>query len=439
MTTLDASIVNVALPQLSRSLHATPAGIVWVTTAYLLAIACSVPATSALGDQIGRRRLFLVGVPLFTLASIGCAASPNLTSLITCQVFLGLGTATILAVTIPTLRSMFPPNRFGAILGVNAMAVAVGTCAGPVVGGVVLAIASWPWLFLINVPIGVLALALGVFTFPRHYPTPRNFDWPGVVTCGLAVLAFLIGMHDVADVTTLWRAGLFLVACAVLVVAFLRIERGAVRPVIPFDLWNGLFSLSVLTSFCSFLGQGVAFVALPFLFQSAYGATPLQSALLFLPWPAVIVFIAPLSGRLADRVRPGVLAFTGLAVYLAALVAIALLGQHPPTWLVLTTTGVAGLGYGIFQSPNNREMQGAAPLKYAASAAAVLNLNRNVAQSVGSAAVSVALVLTGAISGSVAEEAQAATSVLWVAVIAVALAVVISAIKLRTVVGAKAE
>ncbi|MCL2783715.1 MAG: MFS transporter, partial [Propionibacteriaceae bacterium] len=173
---------------------------------------------------------------------------------------------------------------------------------------------------------------------------------------------------------------------------------------------------------------------LPFLFQSAYGATPLQSALLFTPWPAIIMIVAPISGRLADRVRPAALALTGLSIYLAGLVAIAALGDHPPTWLVLVATTLAGLGFGIFQSPNNKEMQGSVPMRHASSAAAVLNLNRNVAQSAGSGAVSVALVLTGAGAGSLLQEARAATSVLWVAVAGAAFAVVFSAAKLRTVV-----
>jgi len=436
MGTLDVAIVNIAIPQLSRNLHASPSDTVWVATAYLLATACGVPATSALGDQVGRRRLFLIGVPLFTLASLGCALSPNLGTLVTFRAFQGLGTAVLLAVTLPVLRGLFPPEKLGTIMGVNAMVVALGTCAGPTAGGLILGFASWPWLFLINIPLGAAAFALGWYAVPRAKPQAGDFDWQGAVLGGAAAVAFLLGMRDLADVTTLWRSGLLLAACAVLVVFFLRRERRAVRPVIPLPMWNGLFSLSVTTAFWSFFGQGVAFVALPFLFQSAYGATPLQSALLFTPWPVAVMIVAPFSGRLADRMRPSVLALSGLVVYLAGLTVIALLGDNPPTWLVLCATGLAGLGFGIFQSPNNREMQGAAPRRYASSAAAVLNINRNVAQSAGSGAVSVALVLTGAVAGSAALEAHAATSVLWVAVAGALFSVVISAVKLRTVVAA---
>ena len=431
MGTLDVAIVNIALPQLSRGLDADPSSTVWVATAYLLAAACGVPATSALGDQIGRRRLFLIGVPLFTLSSLGCALSPSLAILVTFRVFQGLGTAVILAVTLPVLRALFPPEKLGSILGINAMTVALGTCAGPTLGVLILSFSSWPWLFGINVPIGVIAFFLGLYAVPYRRPESGNFDWQGALLAGAAIVAFMLGMQDLADATTLWRFGIFLSAFVVLLVIFLRWERRAARPVIPLPLWNGLFSLSVTTAFWSFFGQGVAFVALPFLFQSAYGATPLESALLFTPWPAVIVVVAPISGRLADRVRPSVLALAGLIVYLAGLIVIASLGDRPPTWLVLCATGLAGLGFGIFQSPNNREMQGAAPMRYASSAAAVLNLNRNVALSAGSGAVSVALVLTGAVAGSAAQEARAATGVLWVAVAGALFSVILSAVKLR--------
>ena len=434
MSTLDAGIVNVALPQLAVGLHATPAATVWVATAFLMAISCSVPTTSSLGDALGRKRLFLIGVPLFTLASLGCALSPTLPALVACRVFQGLGTSMILAVAIPMYRALFPPARLGAILGINAMTVALGTCAGPSLGGLILAVASWPWLFLINLPIGALALALGWYAVPFKAGVMTHFDWRGSLLGGCGIAAFLLGMHEISGVGTLWRAGLLLAACAALVALFLRNERRAIRPLLPLQLWkNGVFSLSVATAFWSFFGQGVAFIALPFLFQSAYNATPLRSALLFTPWPFVIMLVAPISGRLADKLRPSLLATVGLCIYSAGLLAIASLGLRPPVWAVYASTALAGLGYGIFQAPNNREMQGSVPFSFASSAAAVLNLNRTLAQSAGSGAVSVALVLAGATSGSPVEQARAATAVLWVALAGAVISALVSLVKLRQV------
>ncbi|MCL2515008.1 MAG: MFS transporter [Microbacteriaceae bacterium] len=432
MATIDTSIVNVALPKLSRELHVAPAETVWVATAFLLAVACAVPATSALGDQVGRRRLYLIGVPVFTLASLGCALSGSLTALVMFRVVQGLGSAVILAVALPLFRNIFPPDKLGQIFGINAMTVALGTSIGPTLGGVILQTLSWPWLFLINVPVGVIAFAIAVFFVPSRVSQRGDYDWRGAVLIAAAIGCFLIGMRQLAAVGTLWIAAVLLVACAVLIALFIRQERRAPRPLIPLGLFTGVFSITVGTAWASFLGQGIAFVALPFLFQSAYGATPLESALLFTPWPLVIVFVAPLSGRLADRIRPAYLAIAGLTILTVGLALCALLGDHPPVWLVLVATAVCGLGFGTFQSPNNRDMMAAAPLQYAASASAVLNTNRTVGQSAGAAAVSMALVLSGAATGSLAAQASAAEAVLWVAVAAAALAAVQVAVKLRT-------
>jgi len=432
MGTLDASIVNVALPRLSRELQATPQSTVWVTTAFLLTCACAIPATAALGDRIGRRRLYLIGVPIFTLASLGCALAPSLAWLVGFRVFQALGASMNMAVSLPILRLLFRPARLGSILGINAMVVAIGSCAGPSLGGLILAHLSWPWLFLINLPIGVLTFCLAAIALPKDQAISQNYDWPGAMIIAAGVAAFLLGLHQLADPATMLQAAVLLVICVVLVIAFLRRERRATRPVIPLSLWrNSVFTLSVVTAFWSFFGQGVAVVALPFVFQSAHGVSPLESAIMFTPWPAAIVIVAPIAGRLADRFRAAHIAIIGLVVYIAGLLSITLLGDHPSQIIVLCSTALAGIGFGLFQSPNNREMQSNVPIIHASSGAAILTLNRNVAQSVGAGAVSMALVISGAVFGSVVEEARAATMVLWVAVAGAVFALVFSLAKLR--------
>jgi DHA2 family multidrug resistance protein-like MFS transporter len=433
MANIDASIVNVALPQLSRDLAVTPSAAVWVATAFLLSVSCFIPAMSGLADQIGRKRMFVIGTPIFTIASLGCALSSSLGWLIAGRVLQGVGAAMIFAVAIPLYRRFFPPARLGAVLGLNAMVVALGTCAGPTLGGVILARLDWPWLFLINVPIGAAATILASITIPHRQPPRGNYDLKGAAWAGAAIASFLLGIHQLADPSTVWAAFILLVACAVFVVLFVRVERQVARPIIPLDMFVGKFSLAVLTAFWSFFGQGVAFIALPFLFQTAFHATPLESALLFTPWPLVIVFVAPLSGRLADRYSSAKLAVIGLAIFTLGLLSLALLGGHPPIWQVLLSTAVSGLGFAVFQSPNNRDMMSAAPMKYASSAAGILNVNRTLAQSAGSGAVSMALVLAGASAGSLASQAQAANGAMVVAVAGAAVAVVVSAVKLRAV------
>jgi DHA2 family multidrug resistance protein-like MFS transporter len=431
MANLDTSIVNVALPQLSRDLHASPSDTVWVATAILLALACSLPTMSGLADRFGRKRMFIIGTPLFTIASLACALSPTIGWLIAGRVLQGVSAAMIFSVVIPIYRRLFPPERLGFVLGLNAMVVAIGISLGPTLGGLILANLSWPWLFLINVPIGIIATVLGAAFIPHRVPPRVSFDVAGALIAAAAIASFLVGVHQLADARRLWLAGILLVVCAVLVFAFLRIERRATRPIIPLDLFTGRFSLAVLTAFWSFFGQGVAFIALPFLFQTAYHATPLQSALLFTPWPVIIVVVAPLSGRLADRYSSSLLAVIGLSIFTVGMLSLALLGGHPPIWQVLASTALTGFGFAVFQSPNNRDMMAAAPMKYASSAASILNINRSLSQSAGAGAVSMALVLAGASTGSLLSQAHAANSVLYVGVAGAAFSVVISAIKLR--------
>jgi MFS transporter, DHA2 family, multidrug resistance protein len=431
ISTIDTSIVNVALPQIAKDLGAAPAHTVWVATAFLLAVACAVPATSALGEQIGRRPLFLLGVPLFTAASLGCALAPNLATLIALRAVQGVGSAVILAVAIPLIRGLFPPEQLGRALGLNAMVVALGTSLGPALGGVILAGLDWPWLFLVNVPIGVISFAFAAVALPRSEPTPGDYDWPGALWIAAAIACFLVGVRQLASTDTLWHAALLLVGCAASLAVFVRRERTAARPVIPLGLFTRGFTLTVATAWTSFVAQGVVFVALPFLLQSSLGLSPLRSALLFTPWPIAIVLVAPVSGRLADRVRPSLLAVVGLVVLTVGLAGLAALGTTPPEWLVIVATAVCGIGFGTFQSPNNREMMAAAPVRHTASASAVLHTNRSIGQSAGSAAVSIALVATGASAGSLARQADAASAVLWVAVAAAAAASLLVAARLR--------
>lgn len=431
MANIDTSIVNVALPQLSRDLNVSPSDTVWVATAFLLAVSCSIPAMSGLADQIGRKRMFVIGTPIFTLASLACALSPTLGWLVASRVVQGIAAAMLFAVAIPIYRRLFPPERLGAVLGVNAMIVALGICAGPALGGLILAHFGWPWLFIINLPIGAISTVFGLLFIPHRQPPRGDYDLEGALAAGAAIACFLLGIHSLAAVSSLWLGAILLVACAFFFFLFLRVERRVVKPIIPLDLFSGRFSLAVLTAFWSFFGQGVAFIALPFLFQTAYGATPLESALLFTPWPLVIVIVAPLSGRLADRYSSSLLAVIGLSIFTLGLLSLALLGGHPPIWQVLASTAFTGLGFAVFQSPNNRDMMSAAPMKYASAAAGILNVNRTLAQTAGAGAVSMALVLAGASAGSLATQASAANSALFVAVIGAAISVVISVVKLR--------
>ncbi|WP_157071327.1 MFS transporter [Curtobacterium ammoniigenes] len=430
MTNLDSSIVNVALPTLTRALHANAADTVWVTTAFLLALSCSLPMAISVARRVGRRQLFLIGMPLFTIASLCCSLAPTLDVLILSRVFQGASSSLLFAVVIPSYRRLFPPQRLGFVLGLNAMIVALGTCAGPTLGGLILGQLGWPWLFLINVPIGVASALLVLVGMP-HTPNPGvRLDVPGAIVAGAAIASFLLGVHQLSAARTAPLGGCLILLTGLLGWAFVARERRAAEPVLPLRMFSTPMLLALQAAFWSFFGQGVAFVALPFLFQTAYGATPLQSALLFTPWPLVIVVIAPISGRLADAWSPTVLATGGLVLFTLGLLWLARLGQHPAVVVVLAAAAFTGFGFAVFQSPNNREIMASAPGDLSGPAAGTLNINRTLSQSAGAGAVSMALALTGASASSTAAQAQAANGVLLIAVLGGTVAVIASVVRL---------
>jgi DHA2 family multidrug resistance protein-like MFS transporter len=251
------------------------------------------------------------------------------------------------------------------------------------------------------------------------------------VLIAAAISCFLLGIRGVGATSTLPVSVALLVLTVVLVGFFVRHEARSANPVIPLGLFTRPFSLAVLTAACSFFGQGTAFVALPFLFQESFGDSALRSALLFTPWPLVIVVVAPLSGRAADRVSPRLLALIGLVVLAGGLLSLALLPDGASTVDILVRTGVCGLGFAVFQSPNNRDMMAAAPLRLAGSAAGVLNLNRTVSQSTGSGAVGVLFVIAGVATGSAAAHTHAVSLVLTVGAAVTAVGAVLAAVRLR--------
>src|SRR6266702_2687482 len=286
MSVLDSSIANVALPSIARDFHASNAASIWVINAYQIAILATLLPLASLGEIVGYRRIFQAGLMVFTLASLACAFSTSLPALSIARVVQGLGAAGIMSVNAALVRFTYPQALLGRAIGINALAVAVSAAIGPTIAAAVLAIASWPWLFGINVLIG-----------------------------GLQALA-----HDSAGPL----AALQLAAAGLLGFALVRHENSRSSPIIPFDLLKiRLFSLSVATSIASFMAQTAGLVALPFEIQRL-GRSAVETGLFMTPWPVAVAIAAPFAGRLADRYPAGILGGLGLLLMAAGLAALAL-------------------------------------------------------------------------------------------------------------------
>ncbi|HEX7689219.1 MAG TPA: MFS transporter [Burkholderiaceae bacterium] len=374
MAVLDSSVANIALPSIARQLGVDPAGAVWVINAYQLAIVVLLLPLAALGERIGYRRVYLAGLALFTAGSLACALSGSLAALILSRIGQGLGAAGIMAVNGALVRYTYPQASLGRGVGLNALVVSAAGAIGPTVASGVLAVGPWEWLFAINVPIGVANVVFAARVLPWSTRSDRALDWGSAALSALAFGLFFIGVdmltHDHGGVRT--AAAELAGAAAAGAALFLR-ERHEARPLIPIDLLRiPIFGLSTATSICSFAAYMLAFLALPFWFQSALHRDQVQTGLLMTPWPVGVGLVAPLAGRLADRIPAAILGSAGLLLLASGLGLLAALPAEAATPDILWRMGLCGVGFGFFQAPNNRTLLGSAPRERAGAAGGML-------------------------------------------------------------------
>ncbi|AHJ73946.1 MFS transporter [Kosakonia sacchari] len=430
MAVFDGSMVNIALPQIARALDVTAAEAVWVANGYLLSAAMTLAIFAALAAHIGFRRLFAAGLSLFTLASLGCALSQSLETLVAMRILQGIGGAATLSIAPAILRSVFPNRLLGRILGMNALLIASSTAIAPVLGGTLLATLSWQWLFAINLPLGILALRFTLRVIPAATSALRGaFDTPGALLSALMLGSVVMASSARSGLTAL-SYGLVGGAAGAL---FVLRQRQALQPLMPLTLFaSPRFSLAALTSLASFVSQGMTFVALPFLFQSVYGYSALTSALLFTAWPVGIMLVAPHAGRFADRYAPSLIATVGLCLFAVGLMLLARLPHDPPVWDISLRSLICGIGFGCFQSPNNKEMMANASREHSGYASGVLAIMRTFGQCLGAALLGGILALY-APSGNVEQEAFAVRLGLGLAAGATLLAILFSLSRIRQI------
>ncbi len=391
MSVLDGSIVNVALPTMAHDLAIAPAASIWIVNAFLLAVTVSLLPLSALGDTIGYRRVYTPGLALFTLASLACALAPSLPILTVARAVQGLGAAGIMSVNIALVQFIYPSSKLGQGVGNVAVVVAVCSAGSPTVAAAILSVASWRWLFLINVPIGLVALILAVRTLPD---TPRSKRMLDPVSIALNALTFgllIAGVDGLGQSKDVGVAIVELIAAAAFGALFVRRQLGQSAPLLPVDLLQRpIFALSLATSISSFAAQSLAVVALPFYFEDTLGRSDTVTGLLMTPWPVATALIAPIAGRLADRLAPGLLGAAGLLVMGVGLALVAFqIGDASGTSLIWRLA-ICGLGFGFFQSPNNRLIIGSAPPNRSGGAAGLQSAGRLIGQSFGTALMAVA-------------------------------------------------
>lgn len=392
MAVVDATMINLALPSIAADLDVAPASAVWVINIFQVVCAAFLLVFSGLSEIIGRRRLYVAGLSLFAASASGSALSRDLDTLLVFRALQGLGAAATLSIGPSLYRTIFPSRLLGSALGLSSLVVATGYTAGPAIGGLVLSVADWPWLFALPVPIGIVAVTLAWRALPREPGRRGGFDAAGAGCSILMLGALFLAMDGVGHQTPVGQSLGWLSLSLMAGGLFLWRQRRAPHPLLPLALFHQRrFSLAVSASGLAFVGQGLAFVALSFLYQQGMGFSPLETAWLFTPWPLAIMVAGPLAGRLADRVNPSLLSCLGLVVLITGMVALAGLEADAGVADCLWRTALCGLGFGIFQPPNNRELMASVPAECSANASGVMSTTRTVGQAMGVALVGACL------------------------------------------------
>lgn len=419
MGVFDGTMINIALPSMAAGMQIPANEAVWFANGYLLSAAMTLAIFAALAARVGYRPVFLAGLATFTLTSAGCALANTPELLTAMRVLQGIGGAATLSIAPAILRSVFPGRLLGRILGLHALLIASSSAIGPVLGGTIVDALGWQWLFAINVIPGAVALWLAWRSLPRKSASvSAPFDTPGAALSATFLGATIMAANGLNVESSGW--GALALISGLMFIRHIRRARSPLLPPVIFQ--NGRFSLAALTSLASFISQGITFVALPFLFQSLYGFSPVASALLFTPWPLGIVLIAPHAGRWADTLSAPLISTLGLVIFVVGLTLLATLPASPSAWNICLRSLVCGMGFGCFQSPNNREMLSNVSREYASYASGVLSIVRTFGQCLGAAAVGVLL--------AVAHQAGIHMA-LWMAVAASAAAVLFSVSRLR--------
>lgn len=396
LVVLDGAIANIALPTVADSLRVAPANSVWIITGYQLALVIALLPMAALGESLGYRRVFAGGVLIFTVASAGCALAPSLPWLVAARFVQGLGGAAVMALGVALLRFVYPQRLLGAAIGWNAVAIALSSAAGPTIGAAILAVAPWPFLFAINIPIGAVVLVTAR-ALPAVEGAKRRIDPVSVALNAGFFAALVMGTEIVPSQPG--RGGALLLVAVLCLVGLVRRERGREAPLVPLDLLRvRSFRMSVVASILCFAGQMASAVALPFYLQNGLGQDAFTAGLFLVPWPLATAVAAPVAGRLADRVPTGWLCALGGLLLAAGLTVSAVWPLESDRTPLLLFMAVSGFGFGLFQTPNNRNMLLTAPKARSGAAGGMQGTARLVGQTAGAV---IMTVLFSLVAGSV--------------------------------------
>ena len=397
MILVDSTIVTVATPAIVEDLHADVNSVVWVTSAYLLAYAVPILITGRLGDHFGQRGLYLLGLTIFTVASLWCGFTQSIEMLILARVAQGFGASMMTPQTMAIITRIFPAERRGRAMSLWGATAGVATLVGPILGGVLVDSMGWEWIFFINVPVGVVGFVLAMRLVPHLSTHPHKLDWLGVVLSGTGLFCLVFGIQEghqydwgtIAGPISVW--GLIIFGLLLLTVFLVWQSRNPLEPLLPLSLFKDRnFSLANVA--ISTMSLAITALGFPFMLyaQLVRGMTPTEAALLFAPMALVSTVLANPVGKWTDRFHPRLLASFGYAtVAISFIWQIQVMTPEAETWQLVLPLALLGLGSAFVWAPTSTTANRNLPLHQAGAGAGVYNATRQVGAVVGSAAIAV--------------------------------------------------
>ena len=398
MSALDSSIVNLALPLIKNNFGISLSMVEWIVTAYLLVVSSLLLTFGRLSDLYGHKKVYQTGFAIFTLGSLLCALSPNISVLIAFRIIQAIGAGMVFSTGPAIITNSVPPENRGKALSITAVAVALGLCTGPVLGGALSTLFGWQSIFFINVPIGIFGLIMVIKNIPSEKKTESvPFDFAGSILIFFALLLILLPL-DISGDYPLPPAifigsialGLFLIA------GFVAHEKRCKYPMLNMSFFkNRVFAASNAAAIFIYMSEFIMIFLTPFYLETLRGYSAMQSGLLYLPMPLATMFVAPISGSASDRVDSRYISSIGALILACGLYMLSFLKADTSNIYIIASMLISGAGFGMFQTPNNSAIMGSVPLKNRGTASGTLATMRNIG-----------MVLGVAVSGALFSSAQ---------------------------------
>ena len=380
MSALDGSIVNVALPKMAKALNVTTSSIQLVATSYLIVIAGTVLIFGRLGDMLGKSKMFKFGLGLFTFGSLLCGITSSFPILIIARIVQAIGAAGTMANNQGIITEIFPPNERGKALGLLGTSVALGSLVGPGLGGLIVGASSWEFIFLINVPIGLVASFYALKLLPKGHKTVQGkMDAIGATLFMFTIVPLFVALSE--GLNRGFTDPIILLGFAVAIIsfiAFILVEKKRENPLLQLQIFsNKLFSLSIFCGFITFVAIFCNNIILPFYLQDVMNYTPQHTGLILMVYPLILAVAAPISGDLSDKIGSEVLTFIGLVLISLGLILMSILNVDSTVLTMIIFIAIMSIGMGLFQSPNNSLIMSTVPRDKLGIAGSVNALVRN--------------------------------------------------------------